>query len=84
MLSRPALRSAIRLRAPAAMLAPPVSIAFFSAAGFDISIRVGLIASTNWRRWKFTRCRSASSMSAVSPCSSSQSEASRYTSFNRR
>src|SRR3954468_20105916 len=64
MVRRPALRSAIRLRAPATTLAPPVSIALCKAAGFDISIRVGLMASTNWRRWKLMRCRSASSISS--------------------
>ena len=37
----------MRLRAPATTLAPPVSIALWRAAGFDISISVGLIASTN-------------------------------------
>ena len=53
MLSRPSFRSCSRLRAPSARLAPPVSMARRSAAGLDSSSSDGLIASTNWRRWKF-------------------------------
>ena len=81
MLSRPVAMSASRFRVPSARLGAPGLDGFTQGTGFDINMRVGLIASTNWRRWKLTRCRSSSSMSAASPCSSSQSEARRYSSF---
>ena len=85
MLSLPSLMSCIKLRVPSAMLAPPVSTARFSAAGLAASCKVGLIASTNWRRWKLRCCRSAALRPSASPaCRSSQSDASKYKSFSVR
>src|SRR4028119_964288 len=49
MLSRPSFRSAARLRAPSARLAPPVSIARRSAAGFEASSSGGRLAGTTGR-----------------------------------
>jgi len=67
----------MRLRAPSARLAPPVSTARRSATGLAASTSAGLIASTNWRRWNDSRARSAAGMSASAGCSSSHSDARR-------